>query len=183
MSEEKKEKEKLKEKKQKSILINLSNIQTNLSEAMKAQETITMQVAKLAIATKPLASFTSPLASLAQSLRAMNIFNTAIHQHAFIRALQAPLVSQAMFQYQAQVKALAEGLTRVSKMVEMPKINISTITTELTAIPPQNNRTVKSLLRHIDRLEKELSKEKAKNKELLQLLENMKKKVKQQYIA
>jgi len=149
-------KEKPKEKKPESILISLSNIQTSLSEAMKAQKAISMQVAKV------VETAVKPLTSLAKSLQTMNTFNTAINsviqqQQAVMRALQAPLVSQTMFQYQAQVKTLAEGLAKIRKMVESPKINIPTITTELTAISSQNNRTISSLLRHIEFLETELA--------------------------
>lgn len=185
---EKKERKKLKEKKPESILFSLSNIHTSLSEAMKARETIFGRVAKLAQTTAiSLASLEQPLNSLALSLQTMDSFYTVINsavrqQQAIMRVLETPPVLQAMFQFQAQVNTLTEGLARIREMVELPKISIPTITTELTAIPLQNNRTIESLLRHIDRLEEELSKEKAKNKELLRLLENMKKRAKQQYI-
>ena len=176
-------KEKPKEKKPESILISLSNIQTSLSEAMKAQKAISMQVAKVA------ETAVKPLTSLAQSLQTMNTFTNAINsviqqqQQAVMRALQAPLVSQTMLQYQAHVKTLEESLARIRKMVELPRIDIPTITTELTAIPSQNNRTINSLLRHIEFLETELAKEKAKNKELLRLLEEKRKELKKQYVV
>lgn len=71
-------------------------------------------------------------------------------------------------------------------MFEMSKIQIPRITTELSVIQSQNNSTIDSLLREIAFLEKELSKEKVKNKELLALLtllEEKRKELKKQYVA
>jgi predicted RNase H-like nuclease (RuvC/YqgF family) len=182
------EKEEQKKKKSQLIASNLA-IQNSLSEAIRASATLQSVFIDQASAVQ----FKAPdwIRQTASNLQTMLSFSNAItsaiqQQQTTMRALhafQAPLVSRTMFQYQTQIRALSEGLVRINRMMQMPKIDIPVIKTELHTLPSHNNKTIDILLRYIDSLEKELVKEKAMNKELLRLLEDIKKKVKQQYIA
>lgn len=107
MSEEKKEESK--KKKPQSVL---QEISLGLSEAIKAQEAISMRISKtVEIAGKPLESFRQ----VANSLNAMQSFNKAIipiiqQQQAVMRAINLPQVSQSIFQYQTEVSKLAQRI-------------------------------------------------------------------------
>jgi predicted RNase H-like nuclease (RuvC/YqgF family) len=181
MSEEKKEKGK--KGKTISVFNELSTSSIGLSEAMKAQAQI-MQ-SSVALQALQSAKILEPFKYVAGTLKLMASFNNMIKQHQIVmQTLQQSSVGlKTMLEYQSQVRQLADNLVRINKMVEPLKFPIPKLTAELTAIPPRNDTLVRSLLREIEFLEKELSKEKAKNKELLALLEEKRKELKKQYVA
>jgi len=179
MSEEKKEKE----KRPISVFEELSTISLGISEAMKAQA----QILQSSVALQALqsAKVCESFKHMAGTLQSMASFNNMIKQNQIvIQTLQQSSIGlKAMLEYQLHMRQLADNLARINKMVQPLKFPTATVTTELIAIPPRNDTLVRSLLREIEFLEKELSKKKAKNKELLALLDEKRKELKKQYVA
>jgi soluble cytochrome b562 len=181
MSEEKKEKE----KKTISVSIELSTINKQLTEAMNFQREImqspiveqALQVAKV------YESFWQ----MNDTLQCMASINSVIQEsQKALQALESSTAGmRAMLEYQTGINKLMEQLGEVSNMVasvKIPEIAIPKLNTELATIPSQNNTLVRSLLREIDLLEKELAKEKTKNKGLIALLDEKRKELKKQYV-
>jgi hypothetical protein len=179
------EKEKDKEKKPLSVLTELSNIGVGLSEAMRAQA----QIMQSSIAQQALQSarIFDSFNGLSSSFKTMASINNMIREHqAIIPAFQQPPIMKTMLEYQTGISILAKQLVGINKMIQsvkMPKIAIPTLSTELAVIPRQNDTLVRSLLREIELLEKELAKEKAENKQLMALLEEKRKELKKQYVT
>lgn len=180
MSEEKKEE---KERKTTSIFDELSNISIGLSEAEKMQAQI-MQSSVVQQALQSAKIFES-FSHIAGYLHSMASINEMLRQNqSVIHAIQqSSAVFNMMREYQSQVRRLADSLTTINKMVRPLEFTIPELTAELTTIPTRNDTLVRSLLREIELLEKELSKEKAKNKVLLALLEKKRKQLKRQYVT
>lgn len=181
MSEEKKEKEK--EKKVLPVFKGLSTISLGLSEAMKAHARI-MQSPVAQQALQSALVFDS-FKHMAGTLQSMAKFNDIIRQNQIvIQTLQQSSIGlKTMLEYQSQIGQLSANLTRINKMVSLLKFPTAMLTAELVSIPRQNDTLVRGLLREIEFLEKELSKEKTENKELRALLEEKRKGLKKQYVA
>jgi len=184
MTEEKKEKEK--DKKTTSISDRLVTITLGLSEAKKAQA----QIMQSAIAQQALQSarISESFQRMAGTLQTMTSFNNMIERHQLVMQTlqQSSIGLKTMMEYQSGVRELANRLVGINKMitsVKMPTPIIPKLTTELAAIPPQSNTLVRSLLRQIEFLEKELAKEKSENKQLLALLDEKRKELKKQYVS
>ena len=175
--------EEKKKKKPISVFNELSAISIGLSKAMKAQTQI-MQ-SSVALQALQSAKVLESFKYMAGTLQSMVFLNNTLKQHhTVMQAFQRSSIGlKTMLSYRLQVRQLADNLIRINKMVEPLTLPIPELTAELTAIPPRNDTLVRSLLREIDFLEKELSKEKAKNKQLLAFLEEKRKKLKTQYVA
>lgn len=186
MSEEMKEKEK-----PKSVAKEYKNIEIDLSEAIKIQEEMLQSGAvKQAL---EVAKALEPLKQVYDSIQNMAGFNDLIRQYSeIVQSITQSTVWKTMLQYEHEVNKLTKELSGIQRMVDatgrilsMPKFE-----TELSTILPQTNMTIKSLLRHIEFLEKELMKEKAKTakekaekEELLRQLAEQKKELKERYIS
>jgi len=166
-----------------SVFNELANISISLSEAMTAHTQIMQSdMAKQALqSAKVFESFKH----MAGTLQLMASFNDLVKQHRIVMKTfeQSSIGLKAMLEHQSHVKELASSLTRINDMVKPLKFTVPELKTELTAIPSKNDTLVRSLLREIEFLENELSKEKAKNKELLALLEEKRKQLKNQYVT
>jgi len=166
-----------------SVFNELSTISFALSEAMKAQA----QILQSSVALQALqsAKVFESFKRMAGTLQSMASFNNMIKQNQTVMQTlqQSSIGLEAMFEYQLHMKQLADNLARINKMVQPLKFPTAPLTTELTDIPHRNDMLVRSLLREIEFLEKELSKEKAKNKELLALLEEKRKELKKQCVV
>lgn len=179
-------KEKEKEKKTTSVSDRLVVITLGLSEAISARA----QIMQSAIAQQALQSarVSEAFQRMAGSLHTMEAFNNMIKQQQLaMQTLQRSSIGlKTIMDYQSGVTELANRLVGINKMIESVKISIPVLpklTTELAAIPSRNDTLVKSLLREIEFLEKELAKEKGTNKQLIALLEEKRKDLTKQYVT
>lgn len=187
MSEEKKEEEKKKEKKT-TVLDRYASIQTSLSQAMVAQSAIlssaiarqTMESARIAQAMSNSLGTIKMMEAITHMVRQQNAIAQVLQN-----AMQNSTVVRAMGIYENQARKLAESIATINQRIQsIPmKVVVPAIKTELATIPRQTDVTVRTLENYIVALEKELAKEKAKNKELLALLEEKRKKLKNQYVT
>jgi len=187
VSEEKKEEEKKKEKKT-TVLDGYTSIQTSLSQAMVAQSAIlNSAIARQAMESARIAQAMSNSLGTIKMMEAIN--HMVRQQNAIMQVLQNAMqnstVIRAMATYENQTRRLAESIATINQRIQSipTKIVVPAIKTELATIPRQTNVTVRTLENYIVALEKELAKEKMKNKELLALLEDKRKELKKQYVA
>jgi flagellar biosynthesis chaperone FliJ len=187
VSEEKKEEEKKKEKKT-IVLDGYESIQTNLSQAMVAQGTILGSA--IARQVMESARIAQAMSNSLGTIKMMEAINSVMRQqNAITQALQNAMQNSAvigtMAIYENQTRKLAEGIAAISQRIQSitSKVVVPSIKTELATIPHQTNVTVRTLENYIVALEKELAKERAKNKELLALIEEKRKELKKQYVA
>jgi hypothetical protein len=181
---EKEEKER--KKKALSIPVNLSTIDRELSEALRLQRQ--MMLSPLVLEALRTARIFDSFNHMTESLQCMESVNRIIKDnHIVFKAFEYSFEGlKAMLGYGAETKKLLEQFSGISRLVEsikVPEIAIPKLETELVAIPPQNDALVRSLLRQIDLLEKELAKEKIKNKGLIALLDEKRKDLKRQYVT
>ena len=187
VSEEKKEEEKKKEKKT-VVLDRYTSIQTSLSKAMIAQNAIlNSAIARTAMESGRIAQ--AMINSLG-TIKMMEAINRMVRQQdAITQALQNTFLNstviRAMTTYENQARRLAESIATINQRVQSMNMEVvaPTIKTELAIIPRQTDVTVRTLEKYIVALEKELAKEKGKNKELLRLLEEKRKDLKKQYVT
>lgn len=178
MSEQKKKEEK--KKTEQIVSGELANISTVILNALGTKEQINSMVQTTL---KSLQPSLAGLNHLSETLNNMSPVYEMIRQNqAIFQSIQTSNLT-AILDSLRQVNQLSETLVRINEMMQLPKISIPKLETELKAISPKNNILVKSLLSQIEYLENELAKEKGKNKELLALLDEKRKKLKKQYIA
>jgi hypothetical protein len=175
-----------KEKEKKDISINLSTIDHELSEALKIQTEV--MLSPLVQAALKTARIFDSFNHMTESLQYMESVNRIIKDSKMIfTSFEYSMESlKAMFEYGAGTKKLLEqfsGINRILDSVKIPEIAIPRLETELAAIPPQNDILIRSLLREIDLLEKQLAKEKIKNKALIAILDEKRKELKKQYVT
>lgn len=187
MSEEKKEEEKKKEKKT-TVLNGYTSIQASLSQAMVAQSAIVSSgFARLGMESARIAQAMSNSLGTIKMMEGIN--RMVRQQNAVTQALQSAFQNssliRAMTTYENQTRRLAENIVAINQRVQSihTEVVVPAIRTELATIPRQTDVTVRTLENYIVALEKELAKEKEKNKELLELLEEKRKDLKKQYVT
>ena len=172
-------------KKPKSVLENLSGIQLALSEASRAYKAIMDTSAMQAILasakiSKIIAQSTTGLRTIMETQ--MQLQKMVMEQARILRASQVSQALKTISAYRESARKLAEQYSRIQQMVQI-SAPLTSLETEIRAIPSRTDRAIKSLLNYIAFLERELSKEKAKNKELLRILEELRKDVKRRYVV
>jgi hypothetical protein len=106
---------------------------------------------------------------------------TAMAHQANLASLQMSLRTRTLIEN--QLRNYAVTFTRINQIAKPLIAPTPALTQALVAAPPKNEVLVRSLLREIEMLEKELAKEKGKNKELLALLDEKRKELKKQYVS
>lgn len=104
-------------------------------------------------------------------------------QLSILRAFQPSPIFRTLVQYRKSLEKLSENYLAINKAITFPQFSLSQITPKMEAIPSLTKATVNGLLRHIEYLERELAKERQKNKALLRILEETKKELKKKYVA
>ena len=178
--------EKKEKKKPKLVLKNLSGIQLALIEASRAHRAI-IESSAMQRAIVESARISKIIHQSTIGLQTIMKTQTQLHkmlteQARILEACQVPQALKAMAQYEANVRRLAKQFSRVQQMVRIP-LPITSLETRIRTIPSRADRAINSLLNYIAFLEGELSKEKTKNKELLRILEELRKDVKRRYVV
>jgi hypothetical protein len=188
MSEDKGDKEK--EKKKRSVFDQLSSIGVGLSEALEAQERI-MQSPAMMQAIKQATEVSKACKRITSSLGTMESINKMMKQNdEIIKTFTESSGMKMLTEYWSQINRLVDNLSRIGKMVKPIDISLPKLDAALFDASSQNDTLGRCQDRLIEFLERELSKAKAKNKqdearinELLGLLEEKRKKLKEQYVV
>jgi hypothetical protein len=186
MSEEKGDKE----KKKRSVFDQLSSIGVGLSEALEAQKRI-MQSPAMMQAIKQATEVSEAYERIAGSLSIMESINKMMKQHdEIIKAFTESSGMKMLTEYWSQVNRLVDDFSMIGKIVKPIDISLPKLDSALFGASSQNDTLVRRQERLIEFLEKELSKVKAESKEkektisaLLALLEEQRKKLREQYVV
>jgi len=185
MVQKKEEKRKEEEKKPKSILERYSDIQKNLISSEKLHKTL-VEYSQGIKALSDLVE-TNRIRQSAVALQGILAFQKAIggvvQQASVVQALQVSSVARAMAQYQRNVQSLVKNYETIGKLVQLSKVDIPLVTARIENIPSQTSNAMRSLLSHIDYLERELAKKETENKELIRIIGELKQKAKKEYIV
>ena len=183
MGEEKKKEKKKKPKKVSPALGEFSAIKLALSQTTEAQRALWESQLKALVEPFALKAYKqSVLMHKAMLPVAMSLFRA---RQNILQVFQSPKVLETLVKYRESVQGIAETHLAINRMITTlsKQIAIPQITPKLEALPSQTKTAVNSLLRHIDFLEKELAKERKKNKALLKRIEETKKELKKKYVV
>lgn len=120
------------------------------------------------------------------SLRHVGVVSKLITgQSELLRLSHSPIALGITSTYLQDIRKLSDHLTGIREIVKSATkaIDITPHLPKIEAIRPQTDAVVNGLLRHIDFLEKELAKEREKNKALLKRLSDLKKELKKKYVV
>ncbi len=177
--------EKKEKKKPESVHKNLTRIQLALVEASRANSAImrTSVIQAMQASARISKIFDQSTIGLQTMIKAQAQLNKmAMKQARLLQAFQVPQVLKAVVAHEKNALGLAAEYSRIQQSIQK-SISLPSLETHVRAIAPRTDTTMKSLLNYVEFLEKELTKEKAKNKELLRILEELKKEIKKQYVV
>lgn len=178
MVDEKKKKRK-KEPKKISPVFEFSAMKLAFSQLTETQKAAmeSFHPLKAFVEASALKAFNQSLPMYKAMLPVVNSVFTA--QQSVLQALKSSKALETFVELRKTTQKLAETYLAVNKALALPReIAIAKINPLMETIPSQTNTAVNSLLRHIEFLEKELAKERAKNKELLRILRDRGKELK-----
>lgn len=179
------DKNKENKKKEKKIHPVLEGIRLAFNQTTEAQKAL-MESAPLLSALTEYPGVLDALKQSAMSLRYVSELSKMLmkEQKEIVRALLSSGALSVVSDFRQDLQKLAELTVGIREMVKMNKnIDVPTLLPKIEAIPSQTNAVINGLLRHIDFLEREMAKERQKNKELLKLLEEKRKELKKKYVA
>lgn len=180
---EEKKKERKKEPKKNSPVLEFSAMKLALSQTKEAQKALmeSSQLLKTLMEPFALKAYKQSVSMYRAMLPVVSSIFTA--QQSILQAFQSSKVLETFVKCRESVQKLAKTYLAINKAIALPRqIAVTQITPMMETIPSQTKTAVNSLLRHIEFLEKELAKERAKNKELLRILKERGKELKK-YIA
>jgi hypothetical protein len=186
-SEEKKEQEgKKKPEQTKNFIAELTKMTAYASQAMEAQNAILESGALQALAQN--AKMFQEMQKALVTSQIVIALDTFAGQHAeLMKSIQAPW--EEARRLSLQMKDICDTVTRANQMIAK-SVPMQEVTLELQSIPSRNETLVRSLLREIELLEfnlaereKIISAKDSEIKQLRELLENKRKKLKEQYVT